>query len=213
MNKAADTGKPMAFKIPQKSMLRSDNYSALLLGETYSFEEDGNQLFTKNIPLWLGNIKWTALAEISIISQNIENEKIKGTFRVDYIYPYDEQQTLTHTFIRMFAGISDDNIYLLSSQAEYQQALNKGTLVRDSLTNEGFIHATPRSQLTRLANKYYKDKLQPLILVVNKTLILPEVKWEPATGGLYPHIYGPLNMNAVTAIEEIAVNNDGNFYL
>jgi uncharacterized protein (DUF952 family) len=213
MNHASITGKIMALERSSKPILRSDSYSTLILGNTYSFEENSTQMFTENMPLWLTSSGWIALAEISIVSQSIEQNGIKGTFRVDYIYQGIEQQTLTHTFIRMYAGISDDNIYLLSSQAEYQQSLNEGTLTRDSLKSEGFIHATPRSQLTRLANKYYKDKVQPLILVVDKTLILPEVKWEPATGGLYPHIYGPLNMNAVTAIEEISLNENGSFCL
>jgi uncharacterized protein (DUF952 family) len=213
MHKAPNIGKTMGLKIPNKSVLRSDNYPELLLGKIYSFTEADNEMFTENSPLWLTSSDWEALAEISIISQSVENKNLKGTFRVDYIYQGSEQQTLTSTFIRMYAGLNDDNIYLLSSLAEYQQALNEGVLTRDSLISEGFIHATPRSQLTRLANKYYKDKVQPLILVVDKTLILPEVKWEPATGGLYPHIYGPLNMNAVTAIEEISLNKEGIFQL
>jgi len=203
----------MALERSNKPILRSDSYSTLILGNTYSFEEKNTQMFTENMPLWLTSSDWMVLAEISIISQFVENKDLKGTFRVDYIYQGSEQQTLTNTFIRMYAGLSDDNIYLLSSQAEYQQALNEGVLTRDSLISEDFIHATPRSQLSRLANKYYKNKVHPLILVVDKTLILPEVKWEPATGGLYPHIYGPLNMNAVTAIEEISLNEEGIFQL
>jgi uncharacterized protein (DUF952 family) len=213
MNNASITGKIMALERSIKPILRSDSYSTLILGHTYSFEENSTQMFIENMPLWLTSNDWMALAEISIVSQSIENNNVKGTFRVDYIYQGDEQKALSNIFIRMYAGLNDDNIYLLSSQAEYQQSLNEGTLTRDSLSDEGFIHATPRSQLNRLANKYYKAKVQPLILVVDKALILPEVKWEPATGGLYPHIYGPLNMNAVTRIEEISLNENGSFCL
>ncbi|MBA6265066.1 DUF952 domain-containing protein [Colwellia sp. Bg11-12] len=203
----------MGFKIANNSILRSDDYTELVRGKTYAFERKGHQHLADDVPVWLTNIDWTARAEISIVSQSIENNNIKGIFRVDYLYQKDEQQTLTSTFIRMYDGLSDHYIYLLSSQAEYQQALTEGKLIRDSLVSEGFIHATPKSQLNRLANKYYKDKVQPLILIVDKKLIVPEVKWESATGGLYPHIYGPLNMNAVTAIEEISLNEEGKFQL
>jgi uncharacterized protein (DUF952 family) len=213
MNNASNTGKIMALERSSKPFLRSNSYSELILGNIYSFEESCTQVFDENMPLWLTSSDWEALAEISIVTQSVEKKGIKGTFRVDYIYQGNEQQTLTNTFIRMYAGINDHNIYLLSSQAEYQKSLSDGSLVRDSLSDEGFIHASPRSQLTRLANKYYKAKVQPLILVVDKALILPEVKWEPATGGLYPHIYGPLNMNAVTKAESISLANDGNFHL
>jgi uncharacterized protein (DUF952 family) len=203
----------MGFKIANNSILRSDDYAELVRGKTYPFERKGHQHLADNVPLWLTGTDWTARAEISIVSQSIENNNIKGIFRVDYLYQKDEQQILTNTFIRMYAGLDDPAIYLLSSNAEYQQALSAGMLTRDSLTSEGFIHATPKSQLNRLANKYYKDKEQPLILIVDKELVIPEIKWEPASGGLYPHIYGPLNINAVTRVEKISLNEDGNFYL
>jgi uncharacterized protein (DUF952 family) len=203
----------MGFKIEINSILRSDNYPELERGKTYAFEKKGCRVFFDSIPVWLTNTDWTARAEISIVSQTLENQSLQGEFRVDYIYQGDEQQALSHIFVRMYAGLSDPNIYLLSSQAEYQQALEHGTLVRDSLQSEGFIHASPRSQLNRIANKYYQDKVQPLILVVDKKLILPKVKWEPATGGLYPHIYGPLNISAVTQSETISLADDGNFHL
>ncbi|TWX50586.1 DUF952 domain-containing protein [Colwellia hornerae] len=203
----------MGFKIANNSILRSDDYAELVRGKTYPFERKGHQHLADNVPLWLTGTDWTARAEISIISQSIENNNIKGIFRVDYLYAKDEQRVLTNTFIRMYGGLSDPAIYLLSSNAEYQQALSEGKLTRDSLTSEGFIHATPKSQLNRLANKYYKDKEQPLILSVDKELVIPEIKWEPASGGLYPHIYGPLNINAVTEVEKISLNEDGNFHL
>ena len=203
----------MGFKIANNSILRSDNYAELVRGKTYPFERKGHQHLADNVPLWLTGTDWTARAEISVVSQAIENNNIKGIFRVDYLYQKDEQQILTNTFIRMYAGLNDPAIYLLSSNAEYQQALSAGKLTRDSLTSEGFIHATPKSQLNRLANKYYKDKEQPLILIVDKELVIPEIKWEPASDGLYPHIYGPLNINAVTRVEKISLNEDGNFYL
>jgi uncharacterized protein (DUF952 family) len=110
-------------------------------------------------------------------------------------------------------SLNDPFIYLLSSQAEYQQAKLTGVLKRDSLQSEGFIHAAPQSQLNRLANKYHKNTEQPLILRVDKKLIVAEVKWEPATGGLYPHIYGTMNMDAVVDVKAIAVNSEGVFEL
>lgn len=108
---------------------------------------------------------------------------------------------------------SDPYIYLLSSEEEYSHALNQGILVRASIKSEGFIHASPKNQLTRVANKYYKDTVQPLILVVDKSKIKVEVKWEPAAGSLYPHIYGPLNVDAIIEKQEISLNENGDFLL
>lgn len=92
---------------------------------------------------------------------------------------------------------SDPHIYFLISKQEHQEALLNGTLQRPSLHTEGFLHASPADQLTRVANKHYRDTAGTRVLVVAIRRITPEVRWEPATGGLYPHIYGPLNMDAV----------------
>ncbi|WP_281556457.1 DUF952 domain-containing protein [Thalassomonas sp. RHCl1] len=201
----------MALSLAINSVLRADHYSSLKIGQEYHFEKTDCDTFFANTPLWLARNDWTAQAEISIVCQTRAGNNLTGKFRVDYIYQDSEQAAVSALFIRMFAGISEDYIYLLSSKAEYQQAQQSGELVRDSLTEEGFIHASPKHQLTRIANKYYTKTIEPLVMVVDKFRITNEVKWEPATGGLYPHIYGPLNMDAVIRTVPIALNASGNF--
>ncbi len=107
--------------------------------------------------------------------------------------------------------INDKYIYLLSSLADYQIAKANGELYRDSLESEGFIHASPKDQLTRVANKYYKDVENPLVIVLETARITPEVKWEAAAGSLYPHIYGLLNMDSVIKTIAIELESDGHF--
>lgn len=201
----------MGFKIEVNSILRTDQEYNLKVGEVYSFSKQGSRIFFDDIPVWLTDSNWLALAEISIVSQTRENNQLSGQFRVDYIYQGDEQQAVTNMFIRMYGGLMDPYIYLLSSEAEYQQGLATGEIVRDSLQTEGFIHASPKSQLNRVANKFYKDTEQPLILELDKKLITSEIKWEPATGGLYPHIYGPININSVHKVVPISLDESGDF--
>ncbi|WDE13143.1 DUF952 domain-containing protein [Thalassomonas haliotis] len=201
----------MALSPAINSVLRADHYSSLNLGQEYHFEKTDCDSFFANTPLWLARNDWSALAEISIICQTRTGNTLTGKFRVDYIYQDDEQAAVTALFIRMYAGISEDYIYLLSSKAEYQQAQHNGELTRDSLAEEGFIHASPKHQLSRIANKYHTTTIEPLVMVVDKSRITNEVKWEPATGGLYPHIYGPLNMDAVIRTVPIALSASGNF--
>jgi len=203
----------MNFNLEINSILRTDDYSTLARGKIYPFKRRGSLKFVENTPLWLAYNDWSARAEISIINQSIENGIVEGVFRIDYIYQEDEKKVISRIFDRMFAGLNDSDIYLLSSKAEYQQALKNGYLTRDSLQSEGFIHASPRNQLSRLANKYHKKTIESLILVVDKKLVSSEIKWEPATGGLYPHIYGVLNISAVTKVENIHLADDGNFHL
>ena len=201
----------MGFKLEINSILRINEKYELKVGNTYPFSKQGSRIFFDDIPVWLTDSNWNVLAEISIMSQTRKNNELTGSFRVDYVYAGEEQTVVTNMFIRMYDGVLDDNIYLLSSEAEYKQAQQSGELVRDSLKTEGFIHASPKSQLNRVANKFYTKTENPLILVVEKSKIQPQVKWEPATGGLYPHIYGPLNTSAIIKSIPIELNAQGQF--
>ncbi|MEE9339458.1 MAG: DUF952 domain-containing protein [Methylococcaceae bacterium] len=203
----------MGFRIEINSILRTDEDYNLKVGEIYSFKKKGSRIFFDDIPVWLTRKDWTALAEISVISQARNNGVLTGEFIVDYIYKEAEKVIITNMFIRMYAGLSDSYIYVLSSQKEYDRAKNEGVLVTDSLNEVGFIHASPKAQLNRVSNKYYKNVDSPLVMIVDKKLIEAEVKWEPATGGLYPHIYGSLNMNAVIKVQNISIGEDGDFHI
>jgi len=195
------------------SIFSTDSYPNLTLGNTYHFEKKATTPFLAHEPIWLVKMDLCAQAEITVISQKLESNTLTGTFRVDYIYQNLEQQTITAMFIRMYGGLTDANIYLLSSEQEYNTALKQGVLIRESINTEGFIHAAPKSQLTRIANKYYKNTVKPLILIVDKNKITAQVKWEPAKGGLYPHIYGALNTDAIIKTQKITLNENGEFCL
>ena len=82
---------------------------------------------------------------------------------------------------------------------------------RSSLTDEGFIHASPKHQLARVAQKHYRQVENLMLLEVECDLVTPEVKWESAAGDLYPHIYGEININAVVSAQAIEVNSQGEF--
>jgi uncharacterized protein (DUF952 family) len=109
------------------------------------------------------------------------------------------------------SGRTDPYLYLLESAENLEAALAAGSLVRDDLKNEGFIHASPADQLTRVANKFYRQVKSLRCAVVEKAKVRSEVKYEPATGGLYPHIYGPLNMDAVVRVIELTPNAEGRY--
>jgi len=79
---------------------------------------------------------------------------------------------------------------------------------------EGFIHCTRgEEQIAVVANRYYRnDQRQWLILVLEEYAITSEIKYEPGRDGLlYPHIYGPLNREAVINVLPMPRNPDGVF--
>jgi uncharacterized protein (DUF952 family) len=109
-------------------------------------------------------------------------------------------------------------IYHIADRAEWDQARSAGQYTRSSagqsLAEEGFIHASQAAQVTRTANKYYLDAPGELVLLVIDTdRVRPEVRYEPVPGAElpFPHIYGPLNTDAVVAAEPFAPGPDGTF--
>lgn len=205
----------MGFYVEINTILRSDEKYKLNEGDEYPFAKSGSRIFADNIPVWLTATDWTARAEIRITEQtrNAAKNQITGRFRVEHIYSGAEQEMVTEMFRRMysFPGEFDPYFYLLESREIFDAAVATGFLVRHDLIDEGFIHSSPANQLTRVANKHYKDIEHVVCALVAKDRVLAPIKYEPATGGVYPHIFGPLNMDAIDRVLTIERDEDGNF--
>lgn len=72
----------------------------------------------------------------------------------------------------------------------------------DSLATEGFIHCSFAEQLEGVVGRYYREADDLQFLVIDPEKLASEMIVEPSTGGeLYPHIYGPINVDAVIRVE------------
>ena len=102
-------------------------------------------------------------------------------------------------------------------------ATGKSGLYRaDSLSTEGFIHCSKASQIVGVANTFYHGQHGLVLLLIDPSKLKPELKWEPPAepepthareGELFPHIYGPLNMDAVVKVIPFEPGADGSFSL
>ncbi len=103
-------------------------------------------------------------------------------------------------------------IYILCAPAVYEAAGRAGEYAPDSLALEGFIHASPANQLTRVANKYYQANESLCVLTIDENKVSVPVKWETISNGdVYPHLYGPLNMDAVVHVHSVQRAADGTY--
>ncbi len=74
---------------------------------------------------------------------------------------------------------------------------------------DGYIHLSTIDQLNGTASRHYAGRSGLLLLTVDLTRV-EGVMWEPSRGGaLFPHIYGPLPVSAVTARRAMSVADDG----
>jgi len=71
-----------------------------------------------------------------------------------------------------------------------------------SLDSEGFIHCSFAHQLDAVIARYYGGASEVVVLEIETEGLMSRVLNEPSTGNeVYPHIYGPINRDAIVAAE------------
>ncbi len=107
-------------------------------------------------------------------------------------------------------------IYHVTSRTSWSAAQKSGAYSADSLASQGFIHCSKMDQILRVVNTYYADQRGLVILVIDTSRLKPEVRWEAGADKpdeLFPHIYGPLDLEAVMQVLEFEPDPDGKFHL
>ena len=96
-------------------------------------------------------------------------------------------------------------IYHIVSKSKWQQSLSQGYYEADSFAAEGFIHASKEHQVKGVLERYYKDQADLLLLCIDENKLEAELKYEMASSvnEEFPHIYGPLNLDAVINVTEL----------
>ena len=83
-----------------------------------------------------------------------------------------------------------------------------------SLDEVGFIHAASAEQLAGVAERFYRDDPEPLVVLeVSEELLGFSVRWEDGGGELFPHLYGAIPIGAVTAVIPAVVDAAGRLIL
>ncbi len=77
---------------------------------------------------------------------------------------------------------------------------------------DGFIHCTNDPQeMARIANLFYRAEPPPhLYLYIDKDRVRSPIRYDDAERK-YPHIYGPLNRDAIVAAREAPRDEQGSF--
>jgi uncharacterized protein (DUF952 family) len=108
-------------------------------------------------------------------------------------------------------------IYHIATAADWDRAVADGqytTSTRGStLAEQGFIHASTAEQVAPVANMIYKGLPDLVLLVIDPDRVRAEIRFDPVPGSdqPFPHIYGPLNPDAVVEVRRFAPGPDGRF--
>lgn len=109
-------------------------------------------------------------------------------------------------------------IFHIAEAADWEAARSAGdyrvSTRGRTLAEEGFIHASRREQVLAVAEESYADAAQLVLLTIDPALLASPVRDdEVAPGVVFPHIYGPLNLDAVVAVQPLRRGADGRFVL
>jgi uncharacterized protein (DUF952 family) len=98
---------------------------------------------------------------------------------------------------------------------EWQAALEKGVYHPASLDTEGFIHCSTPEQLLEPANERFRGQQGLALLGIDPEKVVAPIIYEDsyASGQAFPHIYGPLNIEAVRVVIPFSPQEDGRFLL
>ena len=112
-------------------------------------------------------------------------------------------------------------IFHITTRTDWDSAQAKGEYVVDSLQSEGFIHCSTLAQVLPVAEKYYAGQSGLILLMIEPTLLSSDLKWEDPSGGapppgvpegdLFPHVYGPINLDAVVDVLDFIRDASGNW--
>jgi len=111
------------------------------------------------------------------------------------------------------------DLFHLAERENWQQAQQSGEYRMSTrgvtLAEEGFIHCSLRHQLRGVAELYYADADDLVVLVIDSARLTVPLRFEaPAPdAGEFPHVYGPLPVAAVTDVIEVTRDEAGRFVL
>lgn len=103
-------------------------------------------------------------------------------------------------------------IYHITPRPVWEKGQQQGQYQGDTLASEGFIHCSTREQVLRTANAYFASKPGLVLLAIDPAKVQPEIRYEALSGEeQFPHIYGPLNLDAVEQAHAFEPEADGTF--
>lgn len=111
----------------------------------------------------------------------------------------------------------------LLARDSWLEAQSQGQLIAPSVATEGFAHCSTEHQIVDVANKYYRGASNIVLIHIDPTKLTSALKFEPPAHidgspalpheALFPHIYGPINLNAVVEVIDFSCDEQGSFSL
>ena len=110
----------------------------------------------------------------------------------------------------------------LLPEREWREVRHRPEYVPGAFATDGFVHCSPDEDvMLAVANSYYSGAAEPLVVMaLDEDSLSSEVRWEDPSPGLppgvaagtrFPHVFGPLDLRAVTGVRRLVRAGTGRF--
>lgn len=102
-------------------------------------------------------------------------------------------------------------IYHILPAEDWEKAQDAGIYSPENMESEGFIHCSRIDQVERTFRVHFSGQEGLLLLCIAVEEVGAEIRDEDlyGAGQTFPHIYGPLNLDAVVGVSSLTQNQDG----
>jgi len=106
-------------------------------------------------------------------------------------------------------------IYKVADEEVWRAAEPAGTYLGSADdARDGFIHLSTAAQLPGTLSKHFAGQHGLVLIAVDAPALGDKLAWEPSRGGdLFPHLYGPLPVEAVLWTQPLRLGADGTHVL
>jgi len=103
----------------------------------------------------------------------------------------------------------------IAQRGDWQRSEGQGSYRCSSLLDEGFIHCSTPEQVLIPANERFRGRQDLLLLCIEVERLDCELRYEDCydSGMAFPHVYGPIGLDAVVAVVDFPPGDDGRFEL
>ena len=110
--------------------------------------------------------------------------------------------------------VEPSRIYKIAPASLWESALGSGLFDGAPVDlADGYIHFSTASQVRETARRHFAGQGDLLLIEVETAVLGDDLKWEPSRGGdLFPHLYAPLPVSAVTRVDRLTLGPDGHIF-
>ncbi len=103
-------------------------------------------------------------------------------------------------------------IYKICPEPLWREAEMTGSFIGAPIDlADGFIHFSTAEQVQETAARHFGGQAGLVLVAIDEALLGAALKYEVSRdGALFPHLYGPLDLHAVTWVKPLPLGTDDN---